>query len=84
MYFDFQDFFAFASQRGLFRKVEPEDKTVFVVPAFEMKESIAPPKHKKELIKLSESGNVRPFYIQLCWKCQVCVCIIGIIVQMAL
>lgn len=66
-----QDFFAFASQRGLFRKVEPEDKTVFVVPAFEMRESIAPPKHKSDLIKLSESGDVRPFYIQLCWKCQV-------------
>lgn len=70
-YFFTQDFFEFASQRGLFRKSEREDKTVFVVPAFELKDGIPPPRHKKQLLKMVETSEVRPFYSELCWKCQV-------------
>ncbi|XP_046665043.1 beta-1,4-glucuronyltransferase 1-like [Homalodisca vitripennis] len=66
-----QDFFAFASQRGLFRKREHDEKNVFVVPAFEAKEETPVPRHKAELLKLVDSGDMRPFYVQLCLKCQV-------------
>lgn len=68
-----QDFFEFASERGLFRKSEREDKTVFVVPAFEVAASgeESPPRNKAQLLKLVETGDARPFYSQLCWKCQV-------------
>lgn len=67
----FQDFFAFASQRGLFRKREHDDKNVFVVPVFETKEGTPVPRQKAELLKLVDAGDVRPFYVQLCLKCQV-------------
>ncbi|XP_039299350.1 beta-1,4-glucuronyltransferase 1-like isoform X2 [Nilaparvata lugens] len=66
-----QDFYEFASQRGLFRKSEREDKTVFVVPAFELAAEATPPHNKAQLLKAVEAGHARPFYSQLCWKCQV-------------
>lgn len=44
---------------------------MFVVPAFEAKEDTVVPRHKSELLKLVETGDVRPFYVQLCLKCQV-------------
>ena len=45
-------------------------KSVFVVPAFESKNGEAP-RTKKELLNLIDKYQVRPFYFDLCWKCQV-------------
>lgn len=55
----------------LFSETNREDKTVYVVPAFEAREIVASPRTKTELLKLVDGGDVRPFYIELCWKCQV-------------
>jgi len=78
-----QDFYDFAVKSRLFSETHHEDKTVYVVPAFEARETVASPRTKIELLKLVDGGDIRPFYIELCWKCQVmlilskrCVCII--------
>lgn len=55
----------------LFSEAHHEDKTVYVVPAFEARETVASPRTKTELLKLVDGGDIRPFYIELCWKCQV-------------
>jgi len=65
-----QDFNLFAVQHGLFNKQQRYDKTVFVVPAFEAKENVEAPSSKAQLLSLVETGEIRPFYSQLCWKCQ--------------
>ncbi|KAF6211820.1 hypothetical protein GE061_012335 [Apolygus lucorum] len=65
-----QDFLLFATQRGLFKKNNHLEKIVFVVPAFESKENVVPPLNKGQLLSLVETGEVRPFYSQLCSKCQ--------------
>ncbi|XP_073980276.1 beta-1,4-glucuronyltransferase 1-like isoform X2 [Rhodnius prolixus] len=65
-----QDFLLFATQKGLFKKNHIYDKTAFVVPAFEAKDNIEPPLHKAQLISLVETGEIRPFYSQICSKCQ--------------
>lgn len=43
-----------------------------MLPAFEMdttrKDST--PEDKAELITLLDSGVIRPFYYEICWKCQ--------------
>ena len=44
--------------------------SVYVVPAFELKNEIQVPSTKKELLNLWNLGNVRPFYETVCWKCQ--------------
>ena len=67
----FQDFYDFSVKNRLFSETRHEDKTVYVVPAFEARETVAPPRTKTELLKLADTGDVRPFYIELCWKCQV-------------
>ncbi|KAK9512533.1 hypothetical protein O3M35_000935 [Rhynocoris fuscipes] len=65
-----QDFLLFATQKGLFKKNHVYDKTAFVVPAFEAKDNVEPPLHKAQLISLVETGEIRPFYSQICPKCQ--------------
>ncbi|KAL1138533.1 hypothetical protein AAG570_008596, partial [Ranatra chinensis] len=65
-----QDFILFAIQRGLFRKPHRYEKTVFVVPAFEARDNVKLPLNKAQLLSLVETGEIRPFYSQLCWKCQ--------------
>lgn len=47
-----------------------DDKTVFVVPAFETKEGAEIPRDKTGLLQLLELMEARPFYFELCWKCQ--------------
>nr|CAD7265338.1 unnamed protein product [Timema shepardi] len=66
-----QDFFNYATKNRLFGEALRDDKTVWVVPAFEVRETVAPPRTKTELLKLMDKGDLRPFYIELCWKCQV-------------
>jgi len=69
--FILQDFYDFAVKNRLFSETHHEDKTVYVVPAFEARDTVTPPRTKTELLKLADGGDLRPFYIELCWKCQV-------------
>ena len=80
----YEQFTEFAQQNGLFSEQSKKDKVVYVVPAYEvntvtntdesdlkldtMNQMI--PKDKKQLLQMIESTNARPFYIDLCWKCQ--------------
>ncbi|XP_014239726.1 beta-1,4-glucuronyltransferase 1-like [Cimex lectularius] len=64
------DFLLFATQRGLFKKTHQYDKTVFVIPVFEAKDNVEPPLNKAQLLNLVETGEIRPFYTELCSKCQ--------------
>lgn len=51
-------------------KDHARDKTVFVVPAFEVMEGTDPPDTKQELKAMLTAGLVRPFYGAVCSKCQ--------------
>jgi N-acetyllactosaminide beta-1,3-N-acetylglucosaminyltransferase len=64
-------FFRFATRTRLFRDSQRDDKTVYVIPAFEARQDAVVPRDKAELLGLSESGQLRPFYFELCLKCQV-------------
>ena len=48
------------------------DKSLFVLPAFEInsKQVDKMPKDKSQVISLLNNGAVRPFYFDICWKCQ--------------
>lgn len=58
--------------------VHDEDRIVFVVPAFEMDRANRTeqelinvfPSDKITLAQLIQAKRIRPFYIELCWKCQ--------------
>ena len=70
---DLQESFAyFAGRNGLFEEEKSEEKTVWVLPAYEVKEGVSLPESKGHLLQLKESGLARPFYEELCLKCQVC------------
>ncbi|XP_033105009.1 beta-1,4-glucuronyltransferase 1-like isoform X2 [Anneissia japonica] len=43
---------------------------VYVVPAFELPDNSPRPTTKQELLKQYDNNGVRPFYIELCKKCQ--------------
>ncbi|GAB6020488.1 Beta-1,4-glucuronyltransferase 1 [Chamberlinius hualienensis] len=64
------DFLVFAESNRLLSDVKRDDKTVYVVPAFEAREEVRVPTNKKDLLTLIDSLNARPFYFELCWKCQ--------------
>jgi len=66
-----ENFLTFAAKSKLFKDTQRDDKTVYVVPAFEARYGIEVPENKKQLLELSTEGKVRPFYFELCWKCQV-------------
>ncbi|XP_066575005.1 beta-1,4-glucuronyltransferase 1 [Amia ocellicauda] len=51
------------------RRPPPPDR-VFVVPAFEIRHTRKMPATKPELVQLYQVGEVRPFYEELCQKCQ--------------
>ncbi|CAB3378815.1 Hypothetical predicted protein [Cloeon dipterum] len=63
-------FLAFAAHAKLFDKSQRDDKTVYVVPAFEAKEGTEAPSTKNQLLQMAKEGFIRPFYFELCWKCQ--------------
>lgn len=44
--------------------------SAFVVPVFEIRESVKMPNNKRELLELWDKGLVRPFYWDLCQQCQ--------------
>lgn len=43
---------------------------VFVIPTFETKNSTVMPASKLDLVRLWDSRVIRPFYWDVCWKCQ--------------
>lgn len=44
--------------------------TAFVIPSFEAKANVSFPADKKALLKQWDAGEIRPFYYEVCWKCQ--------------
>ena len=46
------------------------NSNAFVVPSFEIKTSQSIPSTKVELLQHLESDVVRPFYSEVCWRCQ--------------
>eukprot|EP00794_Sanderia_malayensis_P017091 gene17091-18812_t len=46
------------------------EKAVYVLPTFELKDNHVIPETKKDLLNAWRLGNARPFYEQVCWKCQ--------------
>ncbi|KAG8198071.1 hypothetical protein JTE90_020902 [Oedothorax gibbosus] len=64
------DFLQFAHDKKVFSDSNKDDKTVYVVPAFEVKEDAEIPRTKTELLQKVETMEARPFYFELCWKCQ--------------
>ncbi|XP_076313919.1 beta-1,4-glucuronyltransferase 1-like [Tachypleus tridentatus] len=65
-----EEFHVFARENRLFLESHQDDKTVYVVPAFEIKEGREIPGDKVKLLQLLELMEVRPFDFELCWKCQ--------------
>ncbi|XP_067435970.1 beta-1,4-glucuronyltransferase 1 [Thunnus thynnus] len=49
---------------------EPASDEVFVLPAFEIRHARKMPATKAELVQLYQVGEVRPFYEELCPRCQ--------------
>lgn len=47
-----------------------EANTAFVVASFEVRTGTDMPHTKDDLIRMWDAGSVRPFYYELCWKCQ--------------
>jgi N-acetyllactosaminide beta-1,3-N-acetylglucosaminyltransferase len=77
----YEDFTEFAKENKLYSESQREDKVVYVVPAYEIKidsnsrstqQSLNDliPHDKRALLELIELMEARPFYIELCWKCQ--------------
>ena len=48
-----------------------DEKTVWVIPAYELKDGATFPQDKEQLLLMRKEETVRPFYKELCWKCQV-------------
>ncbi|KAK7066106.1 Beta-1,4-glucuronyltransferase 1 [Halocaridina rubra] len=63
-------FLKYARVTNIFGENLGEDKTVWVLPAYEIKEDSEIPKTKLELLKMRDKGTARPFYQELCLKCQ--------------
>ncbi|CAL4158245.1 unnamed protein product [Meganyctiphanes norvegica] len=63
-------FMKYASDNNIFKEHLSEEKTAWVLPAFEIQNGNEFPKTKKDLLSLKEKELVRPFYSELCFKCQ--------------
>ncbi|XP_071548727.1 beta-1,4-glucuronyltransferase 1-like [Panulirus ornatus] len=63
-------FVSYANEKNLFGENSGEEKTVWVVPIYEIKESAGIPKTKQDLLKMRENGTARPFYQETCLNCQ--------------
>ncbi|KAJ8246780.1 hypothetical protein GJAV_G00255330 [Gymnothorax javanicus] len=55
---------------SLLKRREPTSDEVFVLPAFEIRHARKIPASKSELVQLYQVGEVRPFYEELCPRCQ--------------
>lgn len=67
------DFVNFAKDSNLFRESQKTDKNVYVVPAYEVRGDLPDtriPEDKTALLELISLTEARPFYFDLCWKCQ--------------
>lgn len=64
------NFMKFAFDNNIFKDHSSGDRTVWVLPAYEIKTGNGFPNTKKDLLILKENGLVRPFYSELCFKCQ--------------
>ena len=62
-------FLSFAARAGLSHS-QDEQKVVYVVPVYEIPEGVSVPRNKKDLLAMVEKQEARPFYLELCWKCQ--------------
>nr|XP_033810318.1 beta-1,4-glucuronyltransferase 1 [Geotrypetes seraphini] len=60
-------FLALATSRG---KEHSGEQAVFVIPAFEIRHARKVPGDKAELLQLYQVGEIRPFYEELCPRCQ--------------
>lgn len=47
-----------------------DNRTVYVVPSFEIYTNTVMPRQKDELLEMWQRELLRPFYSELCWKCQ--------------
>ena len=47
-----------------------ESKTAYVIPSFEMLQNAVVPQDKSKLLNMWKKHEARPFYNELCWKCQ--------------
>lgn len=56
--------------RAMIMMREPASDEVFVLPAFEIRHARKMPANKAELVQLYQVGEVRPFYEELCPRCQ--------------
>ena len=52
------------------KRTTSDNKTVHVIPSFEINTDTAIPKQKDELLEMWRKELLRPFYYELCWKCQ--------------
>ena len=64
-FIDFARRTSFASETGSL-----DAQLVYVVPVFEVRHGVELPHDKKALLQLWGRGLIRPFYYELCWKCQ--------------
>ena len=65
---DFSDFID-RHYRTTHNKILEKD-TAFVIPTFELQNGISVPRDKKSLLQLWKQREVRPFYYEMCWRCQ--------------
>lgn len=65
-----EGFVRFARDNRLFVESHRDDKTVYVLPAFEVRDGVPSPRDKASLLQRVEAMDARPFYLELCWKCQ--------------
>ena len=66
-----RDFTEYAEKHSLTKQTKLlDERTVLVVPAFELQNGVSVPKDKKSLLQLWKRREVRPFYYEMCWRCQ--------------
>lgn len=72
--FDFRSqFFDFATKNNLFHESKFNENVVYVVPTYEMSHEIIEngvPNDKMSLVERVNRNEIRPFYVNVCWKCQ--------------
>ena len=65
-----KQFLDFIQRQGTDKKANYSDNIAYVVPCFESETEDYVSKSKSELLHDWNSRKVRPFYFEVCWKCQ--------------
>ena len=65
-----KQFIDFIKRQGSSKNGNQNDMTVYVLPSFESQKEDFVPKTKQILLNDWKSREVRPFYSEICWKCQ--------------